>query len=464
MNDNLVKPGDVLMGKYKVERLLGMGNMGVVVAATHLGLDQKVAIKLMLPGKSAQAEQLARFLREARAAVKLRSEHVARVLDVGTLEGGAPYMVMEFLDGRDLGSLLEGCGPLPIAEAVSYLLQVCEGIAEAHAAGIVHRDLKPANLFLTTDAGGAACVKVIDFGVSKMADSDLKLTQDTQALGSPLYMSPEQMNASREVDGRSDIWALGVILFELLAGKTPFHAEQMQTLCTRVFFGEPTPLASLRADVPAGLEAVILQCLEKERDRRWPNVADLAAALAPFGEAKSSGYAARVAGVLGLAVEPARATDVLPPEPVASRSLSTGSVTAALLLPRPAPRRRAIGISVAVLTGVVIAGLGVISWRARAAVTPGATTAAASPPSATVPLAASILDPPILERTVPASASVTAIPVVSSPLTASASSPPPPAKVSRPTPPPPSTVVAPPAPTAPPSPPAASSINLHRRK
>ena len=225
MSENLVNPGDILLGKFKVLRLIGMGNMGVVVSAIHLGLDQKVAIKLMLPGKTAQAEQLARFLREARAAVKLRSEHVARVVDVGVLESGAPYMVMEFLDGRDLGALLETSGPLPIAEAVSYVLQVCEGIAEAHAAGIVHRDLKPANLFLTTDTGGAPCVKIIDFGVSKMADTDLKLTQDMQALGSPLYMSPEAMNSSKEVDSRSDIWALGVILFELIAGKTPFHAH-----------------------------------------------------------------------------------------------------------------------------------------------------------------------------------------------------------------------------------------------
>jgi eukaryotic-like serine/threonine-protein kinase len=461
MSTDPINPGDVLMGKYRVERLLGMGNMGVVVAAVHLGLDQKVAIKLMLPGKTAQAEQLARFLREARAAVRLRSQHVAKVLDVGTLESGAPYMVMEFLDGRDLASLLEGCGPLPIAEAVGYVLQVCEGIAEAHTAGIVHRDLKPANLFLTTDAGGAPCVKVIDFGVSKMADSDLKLTQDTQALGSPLYMSPEQMNASREVDARADIWALGVILFELIAGKTPFHAEQMQTLCTRVFFGEPTPIASLRADVPAGLEAVILQCLEKERDRRWPNVADLAAALAPFAEAQASGYAARVAGVLGLTVEPARATDVLPPEPAASRSVSTGSGTAALVLPRSTPRRRPIGIAVALVAGVVVAGLGVVSWRAAATTTPTSTTELVAPPTATALPAASTPDPPASDPIAAPSATLASIPVVPPMPTVAASAAT--TRVSRPThaTPPPAAV---PPPITPPPPPAASSINLHQRK
>ncbi len=452
MSENLVNPGDVLMGKYKVVRFIGMGNMGVVVSAIHLGLDQKVAIKLMLPGKTAQAEQLARFLREARAAVKLRSEHVARVLDVGTLESGAPYMVMEFLDGRDLGSLLEACGPLPIAEAVSYVLQVCEGIGEAHAAGIVHRDLKPANLFLTTDAGGAPCVKVIDFGVSKMADTDLKLTQDMQALGSPLYMSPEAMNASREVDPRSDIWALGVILFELIAGKTPFHAEQMQTLCTRVFFGEPTPLASLRADVPAGLEAVILQCLEKERDRRWSNVADLAAALAPFAEAKSSGYASRVAGVLGLNVEPARATDLLPLVPAGAQSSSAGSSLGAPRATRPGQRTGSVRIAVAMVASVVIAGLAVTAWHARA--TPAATTAAATPSTAPT----SPADGPSAAPTplVSALAMPTVTVPISPPPSTSVPAPVPRAKLAQPS--------LPATTPKPPTPPQAASIQLNERK
>ncbi len=313
MSASPVETGEILAGKYRVERILGQGNMGVVVAATHLGLGQLVALKFMLAGRAPKAEQTERFLREARVAVKLRSQHAARVLDVGVLESGAPYLVMELLEGRDLASLLEDGATIAVEDAVEYVLHVCEAMGEAHASGIVHRDLKPANLFLTTDTGGAPCVKVLDFGVSKLTGAELQLTGTVQALGSPLYMSPEQMQAAREVDARSDIWALGVVLFELLAGTTPFHAETLPELCTKVFFGEPRALASLRPDVPAALGAVILGCLEKDRTRRFQTVAALAAALAPFASPRARIYADRVAAIQGVALAPERSTDRLPP-------------------------------------------------------------------------------------------------------------------------------------------------------
>jgi serine/threonine-protein kinase len=308
MRDGIaVKPGDVIASKYRVEKVLGKGQMGVIVAALHLQLDRRYAIKLVAGGRDGRAQR-ARFLREARAAVKLESQHVARVFDVGTLDDGAPYIVMELLTGRDLAAVLRERGRLPIADAVEYILQASEAIAEAHRAGIVHRDVKPANLYLTAGPGGEPCVKVLDFGLSKMIARDagsglsltqLNLTQDEQLLGSPLYMSPEQLNTPRDVDARSDIWSLGVTLYQLCTGAFPFIAENLTGLTMAVFTKPPVPMSDHRPDAPAGFEEVVLACLEKDRDKRWANVADLAAALAPFAPPRARRYAKRVAHALG---------------------------------------------------------------------------------------------------------------------------------------------------------------------
>src|SRR3954454_18638740 len=223
MQDEIAE-GRVLAGKYRIERVLGRGGMGVVVAAHHIHLDEKVAIKFLLPEAVANAEVLGRFVREARAAVRIKSEHVARVSDVGTLEGGEPYMVMEYLEGSDLAEWLLQRGALPVEQAVEFLLQASEAIAEAHALGIVHRDLKPANLFVVRRADGLLSIKVLDFGISKVTDASMAAGAATSTLalmGSPLYMSPEQMESARTADARSDIWSLGVILYELLTGACP---------------------------------------------------------------------------------------------------------------------------------------------------------------------------------------------------------------------------------------------------
>jgi serine/threonine-protein kinase len=394
-------PGDIFMGRYRIERVLGSGNMGLVVSATHIGLDQRVAIKFMLPGK-APTEQHQRFLREARACAKLKTQHVAKALDVGSTPEGAPYMVMEFLDGRDLAAELAARGPLPIAEAVEYVLQACEAVAEAHAAGIVHRDIKPANLFLTRGADGAPCVKVLDFGISKMGGG-LALTSDMQALGSPLYMSPEQMDSAKDVDARADVWALGVTLYELVAGLTPFHAERIEELCTRIYLKPPTPLSTYRTDAPRGFESVLVHCLEKDRGRRFSTVAALAAALVPYGGQDAARHAHAAAALLGEQVVPARPTDVLPPEPTlgAPRPVAPEAGTGAAVV-RPAskvsPGTPRGGVAFGVTLGLGAVGLtaaGLVAWRLHTA-PPGLPAPASAPvqPVMSAPPAAATSAPP----------------------------------------------------------------------
>jgi serine/threonine protein kinase len=304
-----LRSGDILAGKYRVERVLGAGGMGVVVAAHHIQLDERVALKFLLPSALNNVDAVERFTREARAAAKIKSEHVARVTDVGTLENGAVYMVMEYLEGSDLSAWLTENGPAPIEQAVSFVLQTCEALAEAHALGIVHRDLKPANLFLANRPSSPPIVKVLDFGISKSAfsTSQPQLTKTSTVMGSPLYMSPEQMQSSKTVDVRSDIWALGVVLYELISGKAPFQGDTMPELVVAVLQLAQEPLHSMRPDVPPELEAVLARCLEKTPAARFANVGALASALAPFGPPRSEVSVERILHVLGgLSLPPAR--------------------------------------------------------------------------------------------------------------------------------------------------------------
>ncbi len=315
-----VVPGQILAGKYRVERVLGVGGMGVVVAATHVHLDERVAIKFLLPEALESQDTIARFAREARAAVKIKNEHVARVSDVGALEDGSPYMVMEYLDGRDLSAVLLERGPLPVPEAIDYLLQGMEAIAEAHSLGIVHRDIKPSNLFLTRSSDGRALVKVLDFGISKVdprgAMNQAALTRTSSIMGSPLYMAPEQMVSTREVDARADVWALGVVLYELLARHAPFLGESMTELCARILQEPPAPLRLTRPDISPELETVVLRALQKDRSHRYANVGDFALALGPFAPAHAHASIDRIVRLVGGGAAPASyaATAMSPPQ------------------------------------------------------------------------------------------------------------------------------------------------------
>jgi serine/threonine protein kinase len=285
MASSPLEAGEVIAEKYRVEHTLGSGAMGVVIAAWHVELGKRVAMKVIHPEAMGIADAAERFRREARAAANIRSEHAAKVFDVGTLPSGQPYMVMEFLEGHDLAHELSTRGPLPIDEAAGYLLQAIEAIAEAHVGGIAHRDLKPANLFLCHRPDGSRFVKVLDFGISKavgLGSTDVQLTRTSTLIGSPLYMSPEQMRAVRDIDPRTDVWSLGVILFELLAGRPPFLGESVPELCATMLRDEPPPLSLFRADVPPSLERVILRCLAKDRERRYATVAEIAQDLVEF--------------------------------------------------------------------------------------------------------------------------------------------------------------------------------------
>ncbi|HSC88422.1 MAG TPA: serine/threonine-protein kinase [Polyangiaceae bacterium] len=302
-----LEPGAILVDKYRVDRVLGAGGMGVVLAAHHLHLDQPVAIKTLLPEMLVNEEAVERFVREARAAVRIKSEHVARVSDVGRLESGAPYMVMEYLEGQDLAQRLAEGGPLEVEQAVEFVLQACEALAEAHAMGIVHRDLKPANLFCVRRADGLLSVKLLDFGISKAANApgELGMTKTTAVMGSPYYMSPEQMLSAKNADVQSDIWSLGAVLFELLTGYVPFAADTLPELVLRVSSSPAPNLADLRTNVPLGLRDIVSCCLERDRSRRYANVAELAKALTPFGHSErarnSSDRISRVIEAAGLA-------------------------------------------------------------------------------------------------------------------------------------------------------------------
>jgi serine/threonine-protein kinase len=262
--------------------------MGVVVSARHIELGVPVAIKLLLPHLSGEKDAIAQFAREVLAVAQIENEHVARIFDVGTVEGGAPYMVMEFLEGEDLQAWLHHRGPQPLDQAVDIVLQACEGIAEAHALGIVHRDVKPANLFVTRREDGL-CIKVLDFGVSivknhtRGAPSDEHSTSRPQAIaGTPLYMSPEQMDAPDDVDGRTDIWALGVCLYELITGLRPFSGRTLPAIRCTIGSETPPPMRDTRPDLPEGIERVVWRCLGKHRRCRYRDIAELASALREF--------------------------------------------------------------------------------------------------------------------------------------------------------------------------------------
>jgi serine/threonine-protein kinase len=359
-----VEVGAVLASKYRIERVLGSGAMGVVVAALQRDLGFPVAIKFMAASSVSNQSATARFMREARAAARLRSEHVARVIDFGKLESGAPYIVMEYLEGSDLDALRKSQGKLLAHEAVGYIIQACKGLSEAHAQGIVHRDLKPHNLFLTRRPDGSPLVKIVDFGVSKLLDlvedtvtgdgsgDPMVATRTASMMGTPAYMSPEQLRSAKNVDLRSDVFSLGATLYQLVSGALPFRADTLGEMVFVVATEPPKPLANAAPDLSPDLIGIIDRCLAKDPDARFQSVDELARALEPF-------------------VDPLRVTRSAGDFRItssASQALEAGTLAEAAVS-RVAPRPNATGLMVglgvaggATLVVVVLLVLGVFRF------------------------------------------------------------------------------------------------------
>jgi serine/threonine-protein kinase len=447
------RPGAIIADKYIVERVIGEGGLGVVVAAHHRHLEQTVAIKYLRPKVLGNKLVTERFLREARLAARIRSEHVVRVYDVGTLPDGLPYMVMEYLAGTDLGQVIQTGGALPLERAVDYVLQACEALAEAHVAGIVHRDLKPDNLFLARGAAGKSIVKVLDFGISKLSNKRAvtgrtsQLTDATEKFGTPVYMSPEQLRSSTDVDARADVWAVGVILYELLTGRLPFDGEGMPELCTAILALPPLPLASVSPHLPPSIQAIIERCLEKDRESRFHNVGELAQELQPFATAMGRASIEHIVKVIREAGENVRpsmpdiagaftpgmreAPTLPPPAPAATeeRAILTTSSGAASWGSAPAESgglkgSRRWAIPVAAAAAAVIVAVGITQMYGHAPSTSPApavaaaavreASKAASPSIDSVPVAAPAAPSPTAAEAA-SSAATAAAPVVAAP-------------------------------------------------
>ena len=341
-------PGTILLGKYRVESVVGRGGMGEVLRVTHVQLGEELALKLLLPDAASNPELTARFLREAQSVVRLRGEHVARVSDIGLLPDGVPYIAMEYLHGVDLATELDRRSLAP-GEVVDYLLQACEALAEAHANDIVHRDIKPSNLFLTTRPDGTPLIKVLDFGISKAPVGATPLvTRTDTVMGTPGYMSPEQMKAIRDVDGRTDIWALGIVLYECLNRRRPFEADSFSAVVLKAGTEPPAPMDPR---IPRALQSVVLKCLEKDRAARFPSIAALASALAPF--ARDQRAAATVVDRTRLMLK--RGRPQVEPIAQASRSSRPTTLSGSASMTRASSQRRRR------MLGGTLLGIGVLA-------------------------------------------------------------------------------------------------------
>ncbi|MBN1609682.1 MAG: protein kinase [Polyangiaceae bacterium] len=406
---------ELIDGKYVVERVLGSGGMGRVLAARHAKLGHRVAIKVIQSTISRSPDLVVRLVREGQAAARLRSEHSAKVLDVGELEGGWPYLVMEYLEGMDLSALIAHNGPIPLERAVDYILQASEAVAEAHAVGIVHRDLKPANLFLATDAYGSPTIKVLDFGISKLAEPSTanvavsSLTKTATVMGSPLYMAPEQMRSARQADERSDIWAFGATLYELLTGECAWSATTLQEVCMKVAV-DPAPRASDRVgDLPEAIDLVIARAMSKDPAQRFQSVAEFAASLVPWGGQTATHRLAqieRLSGRIGtdaavgdrfaetMELQPSQLVGGVPPTTARDEALTGGTSRAWGNTKQREPVAdvplNAFPVRAAVFGGLaLLAAGGAVFWGLRSKpptdVSPAAAPARSSPPSAERP-------------------------------------------------------------------------------
>lgn len=375
--------GEVIAGKYLVEGVLGTGGMSVVLSAVHQALGQRVAIKVMTSSAAHSKDSLARFSREAKTASAIQNDHAVRILDIGRLETGTPYMAMEYLVGTNLADLVEKRGGLPVTESVDYVLQACEVIAEAHALGIIHRDMKPSNLFLAHKPNAPATIKVLDFGISKTewSTADLNLTATTDVMGTPAYMSPEQVRSAKNADHRTDIWGVGAVLYELLTGQPPFWAENLPSLCAKILVDPPVPAASLRSDVPPDLDMVIQWSMQKDPSQRPQSIADFARELMPFASTNGHRSIEKIFETLSFNVQMV-STRRLP-------STSSGAWQASAKQPSSwsSPLRLVLFGAV---TGVLLGTLAVTLWLTMSP--PDTTEALSAIPAASRPLVAQVQD------------------------------------------------------------------------
>jgi serine/threonine-protein kinase len=397
-----VQLGELIAGRYRVEKILGVGAMGTVVSAWDTREDARRAVKVMHPEPMGDASWAERLRREAQIGRELTSEHAVRVLDVGGFDPEErPYLVMELLEGTDLGRVLKARGPLPIADAALFVYQACEAIAEAHAIGVVHRDLKPGNLFLTQRPNGSEIVKVLDFGISKAAIEGADITPDVtktgELLGSPAYMAPEQIRASSNADPRSDVWALGVILYELLTGRWPFPAKASLEIIAMVLERAPEPPSKHRPDLPPALERVVLGCLEKDVAKRIQSAGELRIALLPFvpQEVADNEEATQVMPSLRPRsfrprppVDEAPPSVPLPPASTASSASVAMPAPAANAAPRSRLSPRAMGIAIGVGAAWIAAAVILIALRKPPAVSAGESGATSASASATATVTA----------------------------------------------------------------------------
>jgi serine/threonine-protein kinase len=334
MSNRWKQPGIVLAGKYRSERVLGEGAMGIVLAVRHLVLGELMAMKLIHGDEAQQPEILDRFRREARAMMRIQSEHVVRTIDCGILEDDTPYLVMEYLEGQDLAQCLAQTGPLPLWQVAEYMMQTCEALAHAHALGIVHRDLKPSNLFIVQRRDGRKWVKVIDFGIAKQSGSGMtvngmRLTKTAQVMGSPRYMAPEQMASAKDVDPRADIWSLGIVMFELLSGCVPFVGKTFVSLYRDITSLETPSLLPYRPDLTEEFHGIVRRCLMKDRQQRYPSVVELCAALRPFATPQCHVQPEQLANILGPVTYPAQVSSppIFSSWPASSPSISGAGST-----------------------------------------------------------------------------------------------------------------------------------------